>query len=340
MNKTAEIVTEGCSYIFIGWYHVTVLVMGFLIMCLNLTVFIFIKTSRILKQNAGNFILMGISLVDLLTGFHAVFSVIPTYYSIAVGTCDNHLFKGYNNAVYLLGKICLLGSIGHLLLLAGERMIGLFRPIRSKFIVTKKSVIAVTLVVWLVSICLPLLELTYQDSVDREFYQKIHVMFTIIGFWIFPTVMLCVQYVAMLMLIYKFQRSRIRAGIHLKGVLLKYKAFFIYMAMFISFLASCSPHFAIRIIDAFTDGFKGISTNLLGVIVILRYIPSLVNPIMYAFFKKDFQETFNKTISNKKAALQRLNYVPSWVKHSSMHSSKSRNTEHCELDNQLIEGSL
>ena len=333
MTKSSSTI-EKCRFDFIGWYHVTLLTMGLVIILINASVFMFIKTSRILKRNAGNFILMGLSLVDLLTGFHAVYHVIPTYYFMTVDTCDNNLFDAYNNAGFLLGKICLLGSIGHLLLLAGERMIGLFRPIRSKIIVTKNSVVFLTVLVWLVSICMPLIELTYRGSSNRDFYNRIHVMITIIGFWMFPAFLLFIQYVAMLLLIYKFQQGRREAGIQMKGVVLKYKAFFIYLAMFVSFLVSCSPHFAVRIIIAFTDQFSRLSKDLLGVIVIFRYIPSLVNPILYAFFKRDFQETLSKTMTRKRNNLKEPRYSPSWLKRSSLDSrlsKNSKNTEQCEL---------
>ena len=99
----------------------------------------------------------------------------------------------------------------------------------------------------------------------------------------------------MLILIFNFQKKH---STDFRSVFLKYKAFFIYFSMFISFLALCSPHFTIRIIIAFT-GRLPYSRDALRVIVIFRYFPSLLNPIMYALFKKDFQRIFSKTIHGK-----------------------------------------
>ena len=276
-----------CQYDFIAWYHVPLLVIGILIIAINFPILIFVKTSRILKRNAGNLILMGLSLVDLLTGFQAIFHVTPTYYFMAVGTCDNHLFKDYDTAGYLLFKICLLGSIGHLLLLAGERMIRLFRPFHFKSMIVSKKVIPFVSCVWVVSICLPLLELAYQNTEKEVFFLKLHVTITIVGFWILPMVLLLAQYVAMLILIYKFQQKHL---LDFKNMFLRYKAFFIYFAMFVSFLVLSLPYFGVRIIIAFTDKFYGISSDMLRVISLLRYVPSLTNPFLYCVLKEDFQQ--------------------------------------------------
>ena len=319
-----------CFYEFIGWFHITLLVLGILIVTVNLAVFIFIKTSRILKRNPGNLILMGLSLVDLLTGFHAVLHVIPSFYSMATDTCDIYLFSEYNKAGYYLGKICLLGSIGHLLLLAGERMIGLFRPIKLKCYLTNEKVIAAILLVWFISAGLPLLELTYQKSMNQKYYRKIHVTITIIGFWILPTMMLCGQYIAMLLLVYRFQRNRREAGIRSRGIVSKYKAFFIYLAMFLSYLISCSPYFAIRIIGAFfPDKVLKIPHlyMILRIISIPRFITSLLNPLMYAVFKQDFKKSTKKTLTRKIRTLKELHYVPSWLKHSSPATRSTRRSK-------------
>ena len=276
-----------CYYNFVGWYHVPLLITGILIIVINFPVLIFVKTSKILKQNAGNFILMGLSLVDLLTGFSAVLHVIPTFYFMATNTCDNYLFREYDNAGYLIGKICLLGSIGHLLLLASERMIRLFRPFNYKSMIVSKKVIPFVSCVWLVSICFPLLELTYQKTENEIFFRKLHVTITIIGFWIFPLILLCTQYIAMLILIYKFQQKR---ALDINSIFLRYKAFFIYLAMFVSFLILSSPHFAVRIVIAFTDRLYGLSLDMLRVFAILRFLPSLTNPFLYGVLKEDFQQ--------------------------------------------------
>ena len=277
-----------CRNHFVVWYHVPLLVIGILIICINLPIPFFVKTSRILKRNAGNFILIGLSLVDLLTGFHAVYHVIPIFYFMAVDACDNNLFRAYNNAGFLLGKICLLGSIGHLLLLAGERMIRLFRPFHYKTMIVCKKVVPFLSSVWMVSICLPLIELAYRNTKDEMFFRKIHVTVTIIGFWFFPLLLLFAQYLAMLVLIYKFQQKH---SVDMKSMFLRYKAFFIYLAMFVSFLVLSSPHFCIRIVIAFfPERFVGISHDMLRVVTLLRYLPSLTNPFLYGVLKEDFQK--------------------------------------------------
>ena len=293
-NITPRIVNTSryiCFYDFIAWYHVPLLIIGILIIVINFPILIFVKTSKILKRNAGNFILMGLSLVDLLTGFHAVLHVIPPFYSMATDTCDTYLFQEYDTASFLVGKICLLGSIGHLLLLASERMIRLFRPFHYKSMIVSKKVIPFVCCAWLVSICLPLLELIYLKTEKEIFFRKLHVTITIIGFWIFPMVLLFTQYIAMLILIYKFQKKR---ALGINSIFLRYKAFFIYLAMFVSFLILSSPHFAVRIYLAFTGSFYGMSLNMLRAFALLRYLPSLTNPFLYGVLKEDFQQALGR----------------------------------------------
>ncbi|XP_066935862.1 adenosine receptor A3-like [Clytia hemisphaerica] len=280
-----------CHAHFYIWYYLPMLILGIMITVINFFIFIFIKTSRTLKRNAGNFILMGLSLIDTFTGLHAILHSTPVFYFLNTNSCGGEIYKSYRNAEYLISKICMLGSIGHLLLLAGERMIRLFRPLRFKSIIVGKKVIPIVLLVWFISILLPIIELTYRFSKDFKLYQRIHVSVTIIGFWIFPLVLLCIQYIAMLILIYHFQRKRSR---DMKSTLIKYKAFFIYLSMFLSFLTLSSPHFAIRIIIAFVRKIGRIPIKILGTIALLRYVPSLINPFIYAMLKDDFQKAFSR----------------------------------------------
>eukprot|EP00111_Clytia_hemisphaerica_P003105 TCONS_00008802-protein len=326
MNNTTIIqgVNKYCLYQFILWYHIPLLILGITITSVNIFIFTYIRTSKTLTRNAGNYILMGLSLIDACTGFHALLHSIPYYYFISTNTCNNQVFKKYHNAEYLIGKICLLGSIGHLLLLAGERMVGLFRPMHLKSMICKRRVIPMVVLVWLVSIILPLLELTYRYSPRKQYYQQLHVTFTIVGFWILPGILLCVQYIAMVILIYGFQQKH---RIDIKSIFLRYKAFVIYLCMFLSFLILCSPHFAVRIMVAFTNKFPHISHDLLRGITILRYLPSLLNPLIYAFFKKDFQRSFSKTLKDIKQPSFRLKLLP-WSKNTSpVESMKQLNSE-------------
>lgn len=320
-----------CFYEFIGWFHITLLVLGILIVTVNLAVFIFIKTSRILKRNPGNLILMGLSLVDLLTGFHAVLHVIPSFYSMATDTCDTYLFQEYDTASFLVGKICLLGSIGHLLLLASERMIRLFRPFHYKSMIVSKKVIPFVCCAWLVSICLPLLELIYLKTEKEIFFRKLHVTITIIGFWIFPMVLLFTQYIAMLILIYKFQKKR---ALGINSIFLRYKAFFIYLAMFVSFLILSSPHFAVRIYLAFTGSFYGMSLDMLRAFALLRYLPSLTNPFLYGVLKEDFQQALGRRRSRFASSTLKSETEPWMLSRASTRRQNENNNAMVEVVSQ------
>ena len=286
-----------CLYEFVPWFHYPMLILGVATIAVNLFIFVFIQHSRHLRRSASNFILVGLSLNDTFTGINAFIHIIPAFYFHLKPPCGYHLFEKLDNAYYLVGKICLLGSIGHLLLLAGERMIVLFLPLHFKTMMVRKRVLPAIFCVWAVSICIPLIELIYRYSDNMLKYRQIQVITTTLIFWVFPTFLLCVQYIAMLCLIYKFQRKH---SFDIKSLFSKHKALLTYLAMFASFFILVSPHFALRIILAFTMQFPTISWDVLRIFILLRHLPALFDPLIYAVFKEDFQRAFSKTFRRSK----------------------------------------
>lgn len=274
-------------------FHIALSTAGILIIAINLFLFFFISCSRQLRRNANNLILIGLSLNDTITGLCLFLHMVPNYYYV-YEKCTQAIIERMmvvNNVAYFINKITLLCTVGQLLLLAAERMIGLFLPLHYKSMVVTKRTQTAVVTVWVISIVIPPIELSYQKSQNVELFAKIQAGFTVIGFGLIPTILLCLQYIAMLSVIYKFQSTRTAK---FKTIFEKHKAFFIYFIMFLSFLFLTMPYFAVRCIVVFTTGFSNVPLLLIQVIVALRYVPSLVNPFVYAVLKDDFRRAFVK----------------------------------------------
>lgn len=245
----------------------------------NLLVLVLINSkSRKLLKCCTNMILMSLAFTDLVTGGIGVL-LIAVYIHNFKNNCNPIL--NINPYPFRITKFCLLNSIFHLVLLATERLISIYRPLRHRVIVTKRRTVVLIIFCWVASGVLSLTEqYVTGDDLQYIFYATLLLI---------PTAILIVQYLIMLLIIFRYTKARNELASS-NIIVNKQKPCLIYLLMFICFLLLGLPFFVVLSYDKVYG--KGTlwrnHKDLVELLGVLRMMPSLLNPFIYTFSKEDF----------------------------------------------------
>ena len=198
---------------------------------------------------------------------------------------------------WFMSIICIL----HLLVIALEQYLAILKPFNHDKIVTRTSTAITLAVIWLLALGHSLVRWTWWLPLGYEFChdvnnvainsqnEEIYVAFTTIAFFCVPIVMLGYVYVRIVSEA-KRQLGRIKRESVGKFPRLssctRYRGFYIIALMWLVFILCWAPYYGTAIFEAF---FDKIADWLALMLAVLRFLPSVFNPIMFAFWRSDFR---------------------------------------------------
>ena len=290
LNTTAPPSTESSKTID-KVFHGTKITLACLIILMNLLIlFMFERKKRVLLISPVNNILCSFTINDTIAGITILVLVIP--YCIVE---DKYVVvKRYEKVViagYILSKLCLLSSVGHLVLLSCDRLLAVVSPLTHQIKFTKKCAIICLLFAWTIAIALPFLEYLLHGTN----YLKIYTLVIMLCFVLIPLVVLLCQYIITFLFIKKnIRQSRLRSIRHRANCK---KAFLLQLIMFLSFFICAAPYVSVRIILAYNEKlFERIPVYLNDLFFLLRFLTSLTNPILFTIYKTDFQNVIKAVL--------------------------------------------
>ena len=199
---------------------------------------------------------------------------------------------------WFMSIICIL----HLLVIALEQYLAILKPFNHDKIVTRTSTAITLAVIWLLALGHSLVRWTWWLPLGYEFChdannvainsqnEQIYVAFTTIAFFCVPIVMLGYVYVRIVSEA-KRQLGRIKRESVGKFPRLssctRYRGFYIIALMWLVFILCWAPYYGAAIFEAFFDKIDADWLALM--LAVLRFLPSVFNPIMFAFWRSDFR---------------------------------------------------
>ena len=264
-------------------------VLGVLIIIANSTVLHLFRRKSSLRTKT-NLFLVSLALSDLLTGLLCipliVLCSVPETWSITV--CIG---------MDLTQRFLAISTILHLLGATLERYIKIVTPFRYLTLMTWRRVVGFLASVWAISLFSSLIQLSWINPHRPSEGQKIEAVYSIVCLAVFVLVpFLCIAF-AYGRILGVIRRER-------KGYLFKNcedsrrderkkrnesRVVFIYIAMTLSFLLGWLSYF-LSSLDQDLDNFMFAQVVwLYDLFLFLRFATSLVNPLLYTFFKVDFQ---------------------------------------------------
>ena len=292
-------------------YHITAVMIAFFIIIINILVLVLISRNKKLRKTPANYLLLSFSLNDFFSGISIIIHVLPYYYFAVHGCAPYRLLfrQGYLIGAHMISYLLLLCAVGHLLLLSSERFISLYYALRYYSLVTGFRIFIACCFVWLVAILMTLVQLfwifPFISSTDKRkelpvfrLHNYRYTLVIVIAFFFIPAIVLITQYSWLFSLIRRLVQSA--PGTRKTDRSLKErKALVIYCAMFTCFLVCCLPYMTIQLVAQVDIGLtKQLPPAFLEGIFLLRYIVSIVNPILYTLYKRDFRIAAKLTLLN------------------------------------------
>lgn len=274
--------------------YVTLSILGFFIIGINGLVIYLVLTRQYLK-NVTNFCLASLAVSDMLSGLYAVPLIIA---------CNLHLNMDICVAMDLGQRFLSISTVLHLLLITMERYFTIvFSVMRTNSVFSKRTCLAVLAVVWALSLCTSLVQLSFINQEAQEpSKEEIIYDFICLGLLaLFPLVLMAVAYIHIFYTLRKHCRQIKRDISHLssecteRNARKERKALLIYGAMICVFIVGWFNYF-FNSLQADLGNRTGIPFWADVILLLLRFSTGLFNPLLYTFLKQDFRRA-RKSIS-------------------------------------------
>lgn len=279
-------------------YHTFLVVLALFIIIHNSFVLFLYMKKRALRTTS-NMLLASTASGDILTGA----LMIPFLISSAA------MFNKGLDTLYFTSNVIsdfiTLVIVLNLLMVTLERYISLCHPYLHPEL-AKKSVIRWMIVLtWVFSFIIAIIPLSWDYAVIRgenkntESEYKAYSLFTLIGVFFVPTMVIIYCLIAMFMVIRKFVQQDRQRGVPMsQGIRAQGKAVFVFLFMFLNMFVCWSPLMCIRLAMDTDPEFRP-SSQTLEILVAFRCCSSLINPAIYVWCKKDFKRMLLRTICRK-----------------------------------------
>lgn len=268
--------------------YVTLCILGFFKIGINGLVIYLVLTREYLK-NVTNFCLASLAVSDMLSGLYAVPLIIACSTQTNVDICI---------AMDLGQRFLSISTVLHLLLITIERYFTIvFSVMRTTSVFSKRTCLAVLVVVWVLSLCASLVQLSLINQETPEPSKNIIIYDLIcLGLLaVFPLVLMAVAYIQIFNTLRKHCQQIKRDVSHLSSECMQRnarkerKALIIYGAMVCVFIVGWFNYF-FNSLQADLGNRTGIPFWADVILLLLRFSTGLLNPLLYTFLKQDFRQ--------------------------------------------------
>jgi len=280
------------------WFFITALILAFFIIVINgMVLLLFLIRQRYLLVSPGNVMLLSLAVNDLLAGISIILHILP--HCVREENESLRTYKTSLIAGYILAKLCLISTIGHLVMLSFDRLFAVSSPIKHQIYFTK-SVAAVSIIfVWCISLALPLIEFWLAHKINLRLYSTTIIVFI----FVVPLIILLHQYV----ITWKYIQKSMRATKAITPVNNSFKIVVLYLIMLVCFILTVLPYTSIRLLVAYDRKlFMETPEFIKQLFFVLRYFTSFINPLVYTMYKTDFQNAIKSLLFKSEKAMDEL----------------------------------
>lgn len=276
-NSHVGLSLQTMTAIFIG-----LSVFGVLIFAANGLVFLLVFKERSLLRKS-NYFLISLAVSDMSSG---VIGIPILLVSNSFSANRDELFK----VMDILNKFLAFSTILHILAATIERYIKVLAPLHYRRLVTRCRVLLILAGIWLLSLSIPLIEFAWDFKTNIS---KIYSITILSCLAIIPLFIMTCMTIHIFLLIKKQKKrfrqlsNRVTAQRERKRKHAERRATIVYSAMSFSFAISWGPYLTLALLSDFGGYQIPVSVEML--FVFMKFSSGLVDPLLYTFFKTDFQ---------------------------------------------------
>ena len=271
---------------------------------------IFLMFKRKALRSLTNVFLASLALSDLVTSLFGI--------PVLVACLETEIFK-----ICLVSRIfyqfTAVSSICHVLLVAFDRFLAIVHPLKRNSLVTKRRAVIAILFIWLLSFLTSTIRLAwvkYDDTSstnctqdDQDFDMEYNVILICV-FFVVPFITMCSIYGHIFYISFMFARRDRRLNSALRtesrSTLHEWRGRSLLVIMMVIFVGCWLPFFLTVLGDSLNNQESDVRTQRL--LVVLAFIPPLLNPLLCTLAKKDFRRVLGELICKQKYRQQRVHY--------------------------------
>lgn len=322
-NSNSE--PSGAGNFFEPVYDGCLIVLCMAVIFINLSVLLLYAKRRQL-QTKTNTLLVSLAVSDLLMGLCGI----PLYIA-----CNAVRQESVCIAQAVVFRFSAVSTMFHILAITGERYFSVIHPLQYISIVTGQRILRVIACVWMVSLFVALVQLSWVVSFgffsDHSTKFTAALVYNCIGFGLcfaIPFLLMVVVYIQMFITIHRQVQQIRKQSINLDSSSSRFRAchtqlraLFIFALMLGMFAGSWVTWY-VSIFQVYAS-FSFLSEVSMMVFDFLRLGVSFINPLLYTFLKNDFREALMSFLRCKRAdidisASQTSGTTSHWKQHSSI----------------------
>ena len=266
--------------------------------------FLFVKRAQL--RTPANYVLFSLAACDFITGvINIPFFIIVAFTPVI--PCSSKYLSDMIQLVSALSNFTAISACYHILAATTEKYLSIIWPVKHRSI-TRKTVFKVLQAVWVVSFIVAFIPFSWVNMEDKETQGKLtvgHVIFCLVAVFILPYIFMIYAFVA----IFKSVSNRGRKKVSIisrsqlsRQAALERRCFILFAFMATIFLVCWLPWFILMSLYKVKDNVKELEIPV-HLFVLVRYATSIINPVLYTFFRRDFH-TALKSLFEKQRALR------------------------------------
>lgn len=276
-------------------------------------VVIFLMFKRKVLRSLTNVFLASLALSDLVTSLFGI--------PVLVACLETDIFK-----ICVVSRIfyqfTAVSSICHVLLVAFDRFLAIVHPLKRNSLVTKRRAVSAILFIWLLSFLTSTVRLSwekYDDTSstnrtqdDQDFEMEYNVIL-ICFFFVVPFITMCSIYGHIFYISFMLARRDRRLNSALRtesrSTLHEWRGRSLLVIMMVIFVGCWLPFFLSVLSDSLNNQESSTSdVRTQRLLVVLAFIPPLLNPLLCTLAKKDFRRVLRELICKQKYSQQRVHH--------------------------------
>ena len=254
-------------------------------------------------RSLTNMFLTSLALSDMLSALLGFPVFVVCLESAILSTC-------VSSTIFF--RFTAISSVCHVLLIACDRHIAVVHPLKYDSIVTKWRVVGATVFVWLFSFVVSVIQLTWYtldeaSLTDYEETEEFDVKYSktcIVLFFVVPLLLMCYNYGHIFYISFKLAKTDRQLTNALqqptRPVLHEWRGRSVLLIMVVIFAGCWLPYFLAMLGDHMESSqLSHTPVWVERLLVVLRFTPPLLNPLLCTLVKKDFRQALEGVIRRK-----------------------------------------
>ncbi|XP_022801190.1 alpha-2C adrenergic receptor-like [Stylophora pistillata] len=249
-------------------------------------------TKNTMLRTAPNYVLFSLAVCDFMTGIINIPLFITVEFTPVIKSFEVRYYMAI--LVSVLNNLTAISSCYHILVATTEKYLSIIRPVKHRLI-TRRTVAKVVKVVWVVSVIVAFSPFAWVIMEDRETQTRLalaHVIFCLVAVFLLPYAFMIYAFIVIFKSISNKGKAKRGATSERpflsRQAALEKRCLILFVAMATIFLLCWLPWFILMMLFKVKKDVNSLEIPA-HVSVLVRYATSIINPVLYTFFRRDFK---------------------------------------------------